>query len=97
MQRIKHFQGYGYVEAEVISKPKAGKRGTLLIKVVGNHEYGLEIDSYDTYRLDKWLGKLGKFTEKDVVSFSCNSTYIANREKNITEENCLYTIELKGN
>lgn len=97
MRRIKHFAGYGSVGAEVISKPKKGEGGTLVIKVVGNHECGLEISSWDTYVLAKWLGGLGKFTEKDVVSFSRNSTYVENKEKNITEENCLYTIELKGN
>ena len=97
MRRIKHFQGYGSVGAEVVSKPKAGKGGTLVIKLVGNHEYGLEINSWDKYWLAQWLGGLGKFTEKDVISFSSNSFYVENKEKNITEENCLYTIELKGN
>lgn len=97
MRRIKHFQGYGCVGAEVISRPKTGKSGTLIIKVVGNHECGLEINSWDNYCLAKWLGGIGKFTEKDVISFSSNSFYVENKEKNITEENCLYTIELKGN
>ncbi|MDD4643715.1 MAG: hypothetical protein PHW90_01655 [Bacilli bacterium] len=99
MRRIKHFQGYGSVGAEVISRPKKGKSGTLIIKVVGNHECGLEINSWDKYGLAQWLGGpgLGKFTEKDVISFSSNSFYVENKEKNITEENCLYTIELKGN
>lgn len=99
MRRIKHFQGYGSVGAEVISRPKKGKSGTLIIKVVGNHEYGLEVNYRDNYMLAKWLGgpALGKFTEKDVISYSSHSFYVENKEKNITEENCLYTIELKGN
>ena len=72
MRRIKHFEGYGCVSAEVVSRPKTGKSGTLIIKVVGNHEYGLEIGSWNKNRLARWLGGrgLGKFTENDVISYS---------------------------
>jgi len=56
--RIKHFAGYGTVEATKVSKRKVGVHGELtnvVIKVVGNHEYG--IYRTDKYDIVNWLGK----------------------------------------
>lgn len=58
--KIKHFSGYGLVTATKLSKTTItdmfGDKGTQLkVKVVGNHERGLERD--DSYDLYNWLIK----------------------------------------
>ena len=58
---IKHFQGYGSVTATKVSKASVtdfsngfGERKTkLVIKVKGNHEWGLK--TYDDYDAVSWL------------------------------------------
>ena len=55
--KIKHWQGYGNVEAKVVSKEKPYKGVDLSIvhiKVKGNHEYGL-IRENDSYDIKRWL------------------------------------------
>jgi hypothetical protein len=49
--KIKHWQGYGSVNAVKIKD----KKHTLHVKVSGNHEYGLERN--DMYDLYNWLIK----------------------------------------
>jgi len=51
--RIKHWQGYGTVEAKRIPD----KSCTLHIRVIGNHEYGINCGEWDEYRLYYWLIK----------------------------------------
>lgn len=51
MAKIKHFQGYGTVQAVKIKD----KSCTLHVKVIGNHECGLRRD--DDYDLYNWLVK----------------------------------------
>lgn len=60
--RIKHFMGYGSVNAKVVKKTlntATHNEGyiikTLTINVWGNHEYGLERD--DKYDINNWLVK----------------------------------------
>ena len=53
--RIKHFQGYGTVNAEKKSKTVKDGMTKLVIKVSGNHEYGLYRD--DKYDIANWLVK----------------------------------------
>lgn len=60
--RIKHFMGYGSVNAKVVKKTlntATHNEGyiikTLTINVWGNHECGLEID--DKYDINNWLVK----------------------------------------
>lgn len=59
--RIKHWQGYGLVDAKKVSK-HTNKDGvvTMTIKVSGSHEWGLRRD--DTYDCYYWL--LSKFDKK---------------------------------
>ena len=54
---IKHWQGYGSVNAKVVKKTLNTQRGvkTITIEVTGNHEWGLKReDRYDVYN---WLLK----------------------------------------
>ena len=54
--KIKHFAGYGCVNAKKISD----KDGNLVVEVVGDHEWGLRrTDEYDVFN---WLVK--RFTKK---------------------------------
>lgn len=54
--KLKHWQGYGTIDAKRVSNKK-NKNGTktLVISVTGMHEYGLvRDDAYDVFR---WLVK----------------------------------------
>jgi hypothetical protein len=92
--KIKHFSGEGTVNAVVLGKGSvkvAGKDNFFIkIKVSGNHKDGLKLPANDNTLVAKWLGKVGKFKESDVVSFLSNSFM------GVKEENCYYTIMLKG-
>lgn len=59
--RIKHWQGYGVVDAKKVSK-HVNKDGvvTMTIEVKGSHEWGLRRD--DVYDCFNWL--LSKFDKK---------------------------------
>ena len=99
--RIKHYQGYGSVNARVIKKgfsygPRGKTDRSVTIEVSGNHEYGIIVDSYDHYRLAQWLGKLGGFKEEDIESFDTKSFSQRNEEKGIDEDHCIYTVRLKN-
>ena len=66
--KIKHWQGYGCVNAKVLKKGLDTQKGvkTITIEVVGNHEYGLD-RSNDEYDIFNWL--LKRF-DKDVKDYS---------------------------
>ena len=49
--RIKHFAGYGCVNARRIKDNTA----TLHVRVEGNHEQGVTLPSWQTYLLYNWL------------------------------------------
>lgn len=59
--KIKHFQGYGSVTATKVSKASvtdfsngfAEKKTKLVVKVKGNHEWGLNTN--DDYNAIRWL------------------------------------------
>jgi hypothetical protein len=55
--RIKHWQGYGSVNAKVVGRSLNTATGirTLTINVWGNHEYGLVRE--DKYNINNWLVK----------------------------------------
>lgn len=53
--KIKHWQGYGSVEAKKLSLTVKNKIAELRIKVSGNHEYGIELT--DEYDIANWLVK----------------------------------------
>lgn len=88
--KIKHWQGYGKIEAKLISKDKE----KIIIEVKGNHEYGLETN--DKYTIKNWL--VDKFckTLKDISAYKLIKKielydhYI--EENNLDVEVCRYTI-----
>ena len=54
--KLKHWQGYGTVEAKRLSTKKNGDgTKTVTIEVTGGHEYGLVRD--DKYDVHRWLLK----------------------------------------
>lgn len=83
--KIKHWQGYGSVDAKVIKKITTVGLNTgndhyeelINIRVKGNHEYGLE--THDKHFVAQWLGRksLGNFEVKDIISINVelDSTY----------------------
>ena len=91
-RKIKHWQGYGTVDAKVLKKDK----NTLVIRVSGSHEYGLDCDKYDTYRVYDWLVK--RFcpdkTEMDIKSVDIDDRY-ERGVGNLDVEVCDYTIHFK--
>lgn len=85
--RIKHWQGYGSVSAiKVKQTPKE-----IIIRVSGLHEYGLDIGTWDKYRLVQWLGKVVKFTEEQVLSWTTDEQWDSDNKI----DTCIYTIKLK--
>ena len=51
--KIKHFAGYGYVNARKLVKDVRDGKTTLVIEVVGDHEWGVYRD--DKHDLKRWL------------------------------------------
>ena len=51
--KIKHFAGYGSVQAKKVSKTTCGDKKKLVVEVKGNHEWGLVRD--DIYDVKRWL------------------------------------------
>ena len=91
--RIKHFAGYGTVNATKLYNHKlSNTTKRLVIKVSGNHEYGLyRNDIYDVYN---WLVK--RFAKdcpqyRNIYNLSLHSYY--ERIENIDTEICIYTID----
>ena len=58
--KIKHYAGYGTVEATKVSERKLDGERFIRIKVKGNHEYGIHLD--DIYEIAHWL--LPKFSKE---------------------------------
>lgn len=58
--KIKHWQGYGLVEATKIEKTTKEGRTWITVKVKGNHEWGIHRD--DVYDVSRWL--LPKFSKE---------------------------------
>ena len=81
--RIKHFMGYGSVNAKVVKKTtntSTQNEGyilkTLTINVWGNHEYGLVRE--DEYDINQWLVKKVAKVDidyRDILTITC--CYIA--------------------
>ena len=96
--KIKHFAGYGSVEAKKVSKTiKTNhfdeKLVTLTIQVKGNHEWGLVRDySYDLYH---WLLKRFDKSIKDYYDICGNLQYSYKdyyvNENGLNVEVCTYT------
>lgn len=99
--RIKHFAGYGLVNAQKISSRNfvneyGDKMTEVKIRVRGNHERGLEIGNWDSYGAYNWL--LSKFCKsldytKCSIFFTTEDWY--EKVGNIDEEVCEYTFLIR--
>lgn len=83
--KIKHWQGYGTLNAKRLSSPA----NTLVVEVWGDHEWGIE--HHDMYDVFNWLvlkfepkRKLEEFKELKTKSFVLNK-----------EDHCIYTMRFK--
>lgn len=68
--KIKHFAGYGSVEAKKICKKEKNGVVELQIQVRGNHEWGIE--RRDAYDFVNWLAK--RF-DKDLTDYRQIKTF----------------------
>ena len=101
--KIKHFAGYGSVNAVKVSKKNVtdmfgNEKIELVVKVSGNHEWGLERnDAYDLYhwlikRFDKSVGDF--YDIYGGMSYSTTTCY--DKDKNgLDVECCDYTYNKK--
>ena len=91
--RIKHFAGYGLVEAKKISvETKNGVR-TLVVKVKGNHEWGInrELDNGCIYA---WLvKKFDKTLPDDFNYYRAGLRYKTETGMENGVDTCIYTIQ----
>ena len=88
--KIKHFQGYGSVQAKKLSKTTIGNKTKLVVEVKGNHEWGLVRD--DIYDAKRWLfDRFEKnFNGNDYdIEMTIKDDYV--REGNIDVEVATYT------
>jgi hypothetical protein len=58
--RIKHWAGYGCVEATKGKTYPCGDGKVVEVLVKGNHERGLDRPFHDVYCFEKWLGRFCK-------------------------------------
>ena len=69
--KIKHWQGYGSVNAQKTSMTTSNGITKLCIHVTGNHEYGIHLE--DSYDLFNWLVR--KFDKKYTSFAEWNAAY----------------------
>lgn len=95
--KLKHWQGYGSINARKISETVNGNIATLKIELKGNHEYGLSRD--DKYDVFNWLLNGGKrfvkacSSYRDIISVDITEDYV--KENNEIIDTALYTITYK--
>lgn len=87
-RKIKHWQGYGSVDAKLLKKTP----NEMVVQVSGMHEYGLDCGVWNHDRVYEWLVK--RFdptkTERDIESVDIDDDY--ERRGNVDIEICTYTI-----
>ena len=77
--KIKHWQGYGCVEARKVKKSTRNGITNLVVEVVGNHEWGLE--RRDVYDLKWWLVDRFDRSAKDINPYSIEYTLSSGYER----------------
>ena len=90
--KIKHFAGYGSVQARKVSKTTSGGRTKLVVEVKGNHEWGLVRD--DIYDVRRWLfNRFEKnFNGEDYdIDMDIKDGYV--QENGLDVEVAIYTFE----
>ena len=90
--KIKHWQGYGCVNAKKIKKSTKRGMTTLVVEVTGNHEWGLRRD--DMYDLKRWLVDRFDRSAKDIpywnMEYVCGVDYFK-AENGCDTERAIYT------
>ena len=76
--KVKHWAGYGCVEAECLARSEA----IVIIKVKGNHEQGLLPRYFDSRDWDRWLGK--RFRVGDFAYVEANEFWSDKEKSDIT-------------
>ena len=88
--KIRHWQGYGTVNAKKVSSSD----NTLVIEVWGNHEWGLERNGmYDVFN---WLVKRFDKSHEDyreMLDMKIDDFYV--KDERVDVEHCRYTIRFK--
>jgi hypothetical protein len=68
--KIKHWQGYGNVDASIILRARLRNQNGQIVKAIkvritGTHECGFQMNSDKTY-IHRWLKRLTKIEEEDI-------------------------------
>lgn len=89
--KVKHWQGYGSVEMKKLRTTTNGNTKTVVVRVSGNHEWGLERN--DTYDIFNWICK--RFAKdckeySDIIDMQLQSDY--EKVNGLDTEYCVYTI-----
>lgn len=89
--KVKHWQGYGSVEMKKVKTTTIGNTKTVVVRVSGNHEWGLERN--DTYDIFNWICK--RFAKdckeySDIIDMQLQSGY--EKVNGLDTEYCVYTI-----
>jgi len=90
--KLKHWQGYGCVNAQKVSKTK----DELVVHVWGMHECGLSRD--DAYDIFYWLVRRFDKTRKDyfdIKDYSIDEWYEKDNYSGLDIEHCRYTIRFR--
>lgn len=85
--KVKHWQGYGSVDMKVISRKQTENTKTIVVRVSGDHEWGLVRD--DEYDVHRWIcSRFAKDCKSyvDIIDMRIQSDYT----KDV--ETCDYTI-----
>ena len=89
--RIKHFAGYGCVNARKVKKTD----NTLVVHVWGNHERGIELN--DNYDIFNWLVKRFDKTHNDYFQIeNVDIEQYWEDGKPCGTEHCVYTITFRN-
>jgi hypothetical protein len=88
--RIKHFAGYGCVNATKVRKDKNANGDTVLVvRVSGNHEWGLLRG--DVYDLKQWIVDRFDKAAKDLPWYAIDYSYNYGYDYDNAVEVCEYT------
>ena len=99
--KIKHFSGYGSVNAKTIKKVKHdGNLEDRYVEVTGNHEKGLSSDYMTNYNVYNWIVKRmfkDIKSHEQVKGFTADTDYIL--IDGVDTERCVYriTVDVKPN
>ena len=93
--KIKHFSGYGTVEAKKIKKSVKNGITSMHIQVKGNHECGLEPPYIDNYDVFNWLLKRFDRSVTDYTSIKSVKTDDRYLDRKGGVEVCDYFMELQ--